>query len=177
MDLTLVSAIVGTVIINYFAYSYINTRDIPFTPLNDIMHDALPYLHKYYMNDILTLIPFVFTLFNLTKDQLKKYFLILSLLYTIRAVTICVTHMPRAQEDCNKNNSVFNSCNDLMFSGHTTLTVVSLLALHTYRGLPLYLIIPYYMTTMFFILAPKHHYTVDILIASVLSVSVFFNLK
>lgn len=175
MDKILLFSILGSLLVNICAYSYINRKEISKTPLQDIIHKRLPCLDRYYMNDVLTITIFIFALFNLNTTQLKRVLLMFAILYTVRAITMCVTHLPAVNKHCK--SAVFNSCHDLMFSGHTTMTVISLLALHTWQNLSLWITIPYYLITAFFILAQRRHYTADVVIASVLSFSVFHNLK
>ena len=175
MDVPFIAAILGTVVLNYYAYRYINSQPIHQTPLEDWAHKLFPHLENYYINDIMTISPFIFALFNLTSGQLRKFIMMFCITYTVRAISFCITHMPAAYE-CDKSN-MFNSCNDLMFSGHTTMTVLSLWALHYWRGLPIWFVAPYFLVTIGFILAPRYHYSSDVLIASVISTSIFHNLK
>lgn len=175
MDKIVLFSLLVAFILNIVAYRVINSRDNVHPPLKDVLHDKLPLLDQYYMNDILTVSIFVFAVFNLSLQQLNKFTIILVILYVLRAFTMCATHIPAVNPRCK--SAIFDSCHDLMFSGHTTMTVVSLLALHYWQNLSLFISIPYYLVTIFFILAQRRHYTTDVIVASVLSFSVFHNLK
>ncbi len=175
MDNIVLFYLLIAVILNFIAYRIINSRDNIHPPLADVLHDQLPFLDHYYMNDVLTISIFVFVVFNLTMPQLNKFFIVLVILYVLRAFTMCATHMPAVNPNCK--SALFDSCHDLMFSGHTTMTTTSLLALHYWVGTPLFIVLPYYLTTIFFILAQRRHYTSDVLIATILSTSVFHNFK
>lgn len=167
--------IAATVIFNILAYKYINSRESIYPPLADVLHNYLPQLDNYYMNDVLTVSIFIFAIFNLTRQQVNKFSMIMIILYLLRAITMCVTHMPAVNENCK--SALFDSCHDLMFSGHTTMTTVSLLALYYWAGWNGIFAILYYLATVFFILAQRRHYTSDVIIATILSVSIFHNLK
>lgn len=175
MNGLLVIGVIICLAINYCSYRYLNNKEISKIPMPDIIHDKLPCLEDYYMNDVLTLTIFIFASFSLNILQAQKFTLIFIILYIIRALTIVVTHIPAVNKKCVK--AIFNSCHDLMFSGHTAMTVVSLMSLHYWHGLSLFVAVPYYLVTIFFILAQRRHYTTDVLMASVLSFSVFHNLK
>jgi hypothetical protein len=163
------------VIVNTIAYNKLLQNTIVDIPLNDIAHNNLPILSNYHLNDVFIVLLTIYTLYKLESKHIERYSIILSLLFIIRAISFSVTHLPSPNVGCNKRN-IHNTCNDLMFSGHTTLLTVSLMALYYWGSISLSPLVLYYLMTITTIILPRKHYTVDILIASVLSCSIFYNL-
>lgn len=170
------SCLLAALSVNSIAYHYLLQNNVEDIPLNDIVHNNLPHLTNYYLNDICVTLLLLYTLFVLDKKHLRKYIIILSLLYSIRAISFSVTQLPSPNIGCKKR-TIHNTCNDLMFSGHTTLLTTSLLALYFWKNIKILPLMLYYLVTIAFVILPRKHYTVDIFIASVLSSSIFYNLK
>jgi len=165
-------------------------------PLPDLYHQALPEnmrdWHEY--SDYIPIIPL--SLFIIT-DRGKnsfKFLLLTAIIYLIRAISFSITVLPSPSVKCKceweKNNEpntmlrgILNiiyqeGCNDLIFSGHTSMMVMSSLFLSYYclnSPLANLLLIIYDIIGFIVIIGTRLHYSVDVFIASVVNVLLFFS--
>ncbi len=101
-------------------------NEIEYPPLLDILHKdwKIPvwipdYLCIYFVMD---------NIFNIVVGNINlyKYIRIWGIYYTLRGITIYITHIPNAMECVLKNDDISNKifypslvyCSDMMFSGH-----------------------------------------------------------
>jgi len=162
--------------------------------LQDVVLQVVPDAYKNYvwLADALTY-PFPLitlgTLALLTKSPdrwiiIRRFFWLTGWLYFVRGILISVTTMPNpAGPSCKviqaENvggtfhllmhliSGKYKSCTDMIFSGHTTILVSCMLTWQLYSHNRLVLIYIYLHTALgvFFVLASRLHYTVDIILA------------
>jgi hypothetical protein len=156
-------------------------KEIPTSyKIHDLLHDILPDINKYhYIIDIIAFIIIIpaFIYFNsdLSIEFLTKFLIIM----LIRSFTIISTVLPkyeRCDETFTLRSFFLGGCYDKIFSGHTSFTL--LLTLMYYRediiNLP-----TLYVTNilnMLLIIATRSHYTIDVLIAFFVTLTIF-NIK
>lgn len=182
----------------YFAIGYINEfvaenqvyYNISAPPLYDRGHNFFPVIKETYANVGLV----VFLLYFITKwgyyypNVLINYLWMISLLFIGRVVILSVTQLPPALPGCstvkkgeNPHFRVFRKswrqCLDYMYSGHTIHCV--LICLFT-----MYLSTNLFEKTFIFgallielslVIASHMHYTSDVLVATLVSVLIFYS--
>ncbi|AFZ81275.1 hypothetical protein BEWA_006840 [Theileria equi strain WA] len=136
---------------------------------------------------IVLFMPFVFAL-----ELLIRFLFLESILYFVRSIFIILTTVPCPHSDCVP--SVYNThwemiqvivlsytgikdtCTDLIVSGHTMSTVMVGIFLMHHSGSYIFngIVILYIKVILFFIIASKYHYTVDVMFGAILSMSLYF---
>lgn len=165
------------------------------TPLFDLYHQVLPEemreWHEY--SDWVPILPLLLFLYLDRGQHCFKFLFMVGILYLLRAISFSVTILPSPSVDCkceweHQPESILRSilnicyqegCNDLIFSGHTSMMIMSSLFL-VYYYLPNY---PLSQCMLFFynvfgvlvIIGTRLHYTVDVYIASIICILLFFS--
>jgi len=181
-------------IIVYLIISYINQfiaqnqiypyEELP--PLYDKLHNILPILSAHLPDIGLIFLVLYFILRWIIKDIsiLINFLWIVSLLFIGRAILISITKFPRILKYCENNNYCFNifmkswnKCPDYMYSGHTIHCV--LIALFTLylpcKYIEKIIIILATIIELIFIIASRMHYTIDVLVALLVTILIFFS--
>ena len=144
----------------------------------DILHEITPDFHDYkYLNDVFVLglvisLFFVPNSISIVKEFLAKFLLIMA----VRALTIIATILPK-HEKCDSNltwsNYIRGQCYDKVFSGHTAFILLGTL-IYLREGIlsfPAFMAIN--LATWTSIVLTRSHYTVDILLAIVITLLVY----
>lgn len=163
-------------------------------PLPDAFHKILPReLRKYHeYSDWVPLVPLL-SFFLVDKFQhIWDFLLLVSIIYIIRAISFSLTVLPSPSTECKCEweyepetflRKVLNffyqeGCNDLIFSGHTSVMVLSSLFLCWYYFSGKYLamsgILLYNIFGILVIIGTRLHYSVDTFIATVVCTLLFF---
>ena len=142
----------------------------------DILHEITPDLHDYRAyNDIilgLTIVSFFFVPFTLIQEFLGKFILIMF----VRALTIVSTILPK-HEKCEPKldwiQMVKGQCYDKVFSGHTAFVLLATLIFlrEGIIGLPMFFLVN--LLNMTSIILTRSHYTIDIILAVVITYLVY----
>ena len=144
----------------------------------DILHEITPDLHDYKaFNDVIlvgTIVSFLFVPNSLAliKEFAGKFLLIM----LVRALTIVSTILPKHQK-CESNltwiHYIKGQCYDKVFSGHTAFVLLATL-IYLREGIlsfPVFLAINFANWSS--ILLTRSHYTVDIILAIVITLLVY----
>ena len=108
-------------------------QNVELPPMYDYGHDVLPNLSSY-RNWVHVLVGILFVVFlikssgRLIADMLLLY----ATLLVLRALTICMTHVPPPRKRCTPYKIwgyYLGGCSDMMFSGHTAFVTLSCLYL------------------------------------------------
>ena len=136
----------------------------------DLVHESTPDLHRYegWVNAIpfLILLSFFFLQngFSLAKEFTSK----LILIWVLRAFTLVTTILPK-HEKCTRRwtwqNCFKGQCYDKVFSGHTSFVFLACLLFYREGVLPFWGLIAILALEIGLILLTRSHYTVDVLIA------------
>jgi hypothetical protein len=103
----------------------------------------------------------------------------ISILYFLRAIFFTSTILPDSSKKCNEN-SAFGGCNDLLFSGHIAISVLTLLYTHHfYQNNYIFRIISvlYISFLSFLILANRNHYTIDVILGILIPYFIFTSIR
>tara|TARA_B100000424_G_C22923106_1_gene491132 strand:- start:25 stop:645 length:621 start_codon:yes stop_codon:yes gene_type:complete len=143
-------------------------------PLYDIIINNIPDYSKYhYLVNLIMLIliiPFII-------DPKLKYFISIfkyfSIIIFLRVITTSVTILPACELNCCKMRNdlmhyIFGHCNDKIFSGHTSLSLILVYLIYKYKLVSnnlLYLFIGIQIFIALLLIITKGHYTIDVLLA------------
>jgi len=164
-------------------------------------HEPLPDVGFYYLPHISTTYPTVllvsFCAYCLVRflrpenfNSIIKLMWCINILFGLRAITFSVTLVPPTTIDCHMRNASMpiewnivkylyldggNTCPDYMFSGHAMYLVLFYLYILKYSDWPLekYVSSVYVPISLIAIISGHIHYTVDVIVAIVLSWFVF----
>jgi hypothetical protein len=158
---------------------YYTKRTHTYPKVYDIAHRFLPKIHPDYevISHIFTfacLTPFLFY-FNL--DVIKVFIGYALIIFLIRDLTTYVTILPRTKTcDTTQNSLIVGGCFDKIVSGHTSAVFLATLIFYKYRiirNIPI--LISMNAINAFLILLTRHHYTIDVIMAFVVTLFVFTN--
>lgn len=167
------------------------------TPLPDIYHRALPHTMREYHEyaDWMPIIPlFLFIFLDRFKNAGIFLFLI-GILYLMRAISFSLTVLPSPETNCKCEwehepetflrkilNFIYQEgCNDLIFSGHTAMMLMSSLFLSWYCSdvynniFAKLLLVLYNILGVIVIIGTRLHYSVDTYISTIITTLLFFS--
>jgi shingomyelin synthase len=165
------------------------------TPLPDLFHNSFPddmrNWHEY--TDWMPFIPLIlFITLDKGKNLLQFLFLI-GVVYVIRFIAFSITILPAPSVICEcewetepetflrrmLNILYQEGCNDLLFSGHTSLMLMSTLFLIHYclddSVIAKLFLIMYNILGIILIIGTKLHYSVDVYLATIITTLLFFS--
>jgi len=169
------------------------TVDSPWRPVSDILAQGLP---------IILCLNSCFMSRTERCKLLVNWLRLISLAYIFRALTVTLTSLPGPAPHCNKSDTYhppfgwhdiatrlgpmvgdYSTCGDLIFSGHTAFTTMTMLCLiKTFRNCKRYRIVRimgflYVGTMATFALSGRKHYSVDIVVAILVSCLTFYRFQ
>ena len=145
-------------------------------PLYDLVQDYAPNLQSYrIIPEILHVIPVVvlayYTAIFWHTQCLSDFFLKHGSLMFLRGILFSVTLLPDSSRMCHLTNHL-GGCFDLMFSGHSTITLLSTLLLAKHFPISNFLkhslFLNVFLTSVLIILC-RNHYTIDVIISLLLT--------
>jgi hypothetical protein len=157
-------------------------------PLYDIVQQNTFNLKRYrIIPEILHFIPVMlflfFTLYSFYNSQysigiesLKKFFTKHGILFYIRPLLFSSTLLPDSSQMCLTSKSL-GSCFDLIFSGHSSIMFLTTYILRDIFNVSLSLFYSLQfnnLLTSFLIIVCRNHYTVDVLLAIIITHFVYF---
>ena len=144
-------------------------------PLHDLGHYYLPDLDNFYsVIDVILGIYIIAFLYYSNIELLKEMSLLMCIIFIFRSILVISTSLPDPSGVCEKKKFQIGYCNDLMFSGHTaTITLISLYLMSIFPNKRNMLILGNIITYIL-IIASKNHYTIDVLIGSYVSTTLYF---
>ena len=178
----LIFSLIFSQIVNY----YVNKRGIEYNQeqLRDPLIDNLPFfkgLDKIY--DLLSLPPVFLTIINFDQYPNDNIFLNLGWIYFLRSLCILVTSIPKLKSckiDYQDPQILFSGgCYDKIFSGHIAFVITFILYLISYSEQSEYKIIYiiYIIVGSLLSLITESHYSIDILISWIVSLTLFLTIN
>ncbi len=179
-----------TIFSTYFHIKYINKTNInEFSSLPDLIVDNIPnFSNNRICNYIIDYMIFFWLapVILYGNNNLKRFFYrFTSIIFFMRALTKFFTIIPSQDNNCSndiKNIDCYirGYCNDKIFSGHTALTLISLLIIIDNKLIDPnfnYLLVFSHLIYVFLILSTKNHYSVDVILSYIITTSLYFNFK
>ena len=155
-------------------------------PLRDVLHDVLPNVQAWRsLPEVLHLLPVLAlgaavlrTADQRALDALRVFLWCHAALLTTRALSFSSTLLPDASQQCRAAavTGWLGGCHDLIFSGHVTIMSLAALVLQhffTVRATSRALLWGAHAAVCGLVIACRNHYSVDVLLAVVLSAAVF----
>lgn len=171
--------VLSCLIINIIGFSYIykhENKNVDNTiQLYDVCHNLFGEIDPYYHNLTDMWINFLLLVIIIkkeTRNDILNFVIVCALSYIIRPIIFSSTLMPSSVKNCKTKNR--RSCNDMMYSGHITLTLLSLLFLWKHNIIDTYVVILGTLIPSYIILATKNHYTSDIIVSIIINTLLFF---
>ncbi|KAJ2739206.1 metalloendopeptidase [Coemansia sp. Cherry 401B] len=167
-----------------------------YTILDDVMLEQLPFISQRWVSDVLVnsaaIIAVTGSVFLAPGWQARMVLLrrigwIMGILYFLRSITISVTTMPPSIDNCRPQEAhsasewarivpmmisgQLSGCTDKLFSGHTSILVISFLVWTRYARHWAFIAYSAVHTVLGIgsVLAVRLHYTVDVVLAVVLT--------
>ena len=142
---------------------------------HDLGHYYLPDLDDYHIiPDIIVGLYIIAFLYFGNIESIKEMALLMCIIFVFRSILVISTSIPDASGICEKKKFQIGYCNDLMFSGHTaTVTLISLYLMSIFPNKRNMLILGNIITYIL-IIASKNHYTIDVLVGSYVSTTLYF---
>ena len=106
---------------------------------------------------------------RLSGSILKALIIVISM----RIITAYVTVLPKSTKGVCKFDGIIGGCHDKMYSGHMSVNVLASIAIIKIFGTDV--ILPVLMTNILsaiMIVASRDHYTVDVILATIISILV-----
>lgn len=144
----------------------------------DIAHKHLPEMTKYSMvSDITTIllvsVPF---LFAKSSKPIIEYLIYAIVIFAIRGIIINLTILPKDKTCVDDNETILGGCYDKIFSGHSASVVLASLVFYKYKiitSVPLLVMMN--VVNNLFLLLSRYHYSVDVIIAIIISFAIYRN--
>lgn len=143
--------------------------------LYDIGHEFLPDFSNYYIIADIFITILVFNVCILYADNFKvlsRFIIMILTLTIIKCFTQILTILPDpSNNECKvKHNAllkrIYGNCNDLMFSGHTAISILCIWFLQNrLKGWLIFLHIILAFVVAFLSITAKNHYSIDIVMA------------
>uniref|UniRef100_A0A6C0BQR6 Sphingomyelin synthase-like domain-containing protein n=1 Tax=viral metagenome TaxID=1070528 RepID=A0A6C0BQR6_9ZZZZ len=130
----------------------------------DTVHDLFEPTSKHLV-EVLLALPILFVLSTRQWSMALRVLHLYCLLMLFRCVLVHATIFPSIDPSCDRPFICLGNCNDYMYSGHTILLTLSVLALVHLRLIPLSLGVAYCFLVMVLITSARNHYFIDTLIA------------
>ena len=158
-------------------------------PLYDSMHNIIPSISdkKTKTKEFTTIVPFLIFLIYILREKnyrvLFDFVKLFAMILFIRSLSFYLTMLPDASKRCDPTivTGINGGCGDLLFSGHTSFQLLSILYLYyyseTWNKYPNTIKIPFLSLipiNAYLILARRDHYSIDILYALIVTYSMFY---
>ena len=148
--------------------------------IHDSLHNILPDMYhlKLYKDLYILLLVIPLMLYSGDKFEIIKeilgFFIPITMLRSIRTYS---TILPKTDERCNSDGHInlFGQCHDHFFSNHTAFVLLVTLIYADHGLIDMTQLGIFNFINMFLIIATKSHYTVDVIFAIFVVVSMYQN--
>ena len=143
--------------------------------LVDVIHNNIPRLPHWVPDIMVWGATLVFILFSPPRQWIQ-FIILFCLLTLLKSIIVQTTVFPTLHRQCNRPFfSPQGNCNDYMYSGHMMMVTLALLFLWRSSGLiTVSTWFIFLLVTAITISAAHNHYTVDVVVAWILTTLVFF---
>jgi hypothetical protein len=184
MNKVLILLLIIVALLYYKTLKYVNHTD---DTIYDVLHNKLPFIEHQELIDGFPIIITIYLIYVLYKTKkfylIKDYTSILFMLFSIRLLLNNVTLIPvikskkqdkeYMKKRCSNKLNITGGCNDYIFSGHMTVTMLSVLFIMLAKQKVDVSLILYSMMSALMIICTHSHYTVDVILAIVITLLTF----
>jgi hypothetical protein len=148
--------------------------------LFDSGFNLIPILNYNFLDDILVVLPLFLCIYY--KIDFSEFLFMLTIIYVLREITTSITLLPPTPQCFERNRNkmvtfelitkVSGTCNETIFSGHTSLMLLAFLfVLPKIKSNVFKIIIYIYaLLTSFVIISLRSHYSIDVIVAWVICI-------
>ena len=142
----------------------------------DITHEYLPTIPDYYISDIMILLQILFSITHLPFGDLEEIMAVMSIVQFFRCICSISTVLPplKRYEDKVRIGGVNGSGTEYIFSGHASYACATFIYL--WRAGYKHPLAIYNFISQYIICASKNHYTVDVVLAWIITPLVWKNI-
>lgn len=145
----------------------------------DIIHSNFPKIHAPYLSDSLVAFQLVKTVNNITVDNLNEILVIISIVQFLRSICSISTVLPplKHYSDKYRLGGINGSGTEYIFSGHASYSALTSIYLYKNGITSFFSIFVYNILSQFLIIATHNHYTVDIILAWIITPLIYGNIR
>lgn len=149
------------------------------TRVRDIIIDNVPLLNQTYLSDFLTLLPVLYMISILPVEQFPEFFTVMSVVQLSRCLCMASTILPPLKDyhDKYRLGGINGTGTEYIFSGHASYSALIFIYMCLYTGIPVYVLIIYNLISQGCIIVSRNHYTVDIVLAWIITPLIWGNLR
>lgn len=144
----------------------------------DLLHTYIPPLKLTYLSDILVLAQTVFASALVDSQTLAEMLLIMSIVQFFRSICSISTALPPLKNygDKYRIGGLNGTGTEYIFSGHACYSSISAIYLYNRNIIGLFSLIVYNCISQLSIIITRNHYTVDVILAWIITPLVWGNL-
>lgn len=149
------------------------------TKIIDIVHNNFSVIKYHYISDFLVFLEVLFGFAKLDTYSIKEIFLIMSVIQVLRSICSISTILPplKNYHDKIRFYGVNGSGTEYIFSGHASYSAIFSLYLYSKNILGLYILFLYNFISQFLIIVSRNHYTIDVVLAWIITPLLYNNLQ
>ena len=148
--------------------------------LYDSGFNYIPVLNYQFLDDILVSLPLIFGLYY--NINFNEFLFVLTIIFVLREITTTITLLPPTPSCYQRNydkmtkskwiTRISGTCNETIFSGHTTLMLLMILFILPKIKSNIFKIIIYIyaVVTSLVIVSLRSHYSIDVILAWVICI-------
>ena len=174
------------IIVRILIYNYKNTRFLKIynkdneNNLYDVGFNYIPKMNLHYSDDILVMLPVILCIYS--KINWSQFFFMLTIIFILREITTTITLLPptpycfeNVRNKMEKNKilaKISGACNETIFSGHTSIMLLSFLFVLPKIKSNLFKIFIYIYSiiTSLVIISLRGHYSIDVFLAWIICI-------
>jgi hypothetical protein len=151
----------------------------PDTKIVDIIHNNFQIINYPYISDFLILIQTIYVLTIMDSESLSKTFFIMFIVQICKGLCSISTVLPQLKryEDKYRLGGINGSGTEYIFSGHACYSCLSAFYLYFEKNFNGLFLIFYNLISQFLIILTRNHYTVDVILAWIITSLVYFNIE
>lgn len=144
----------------------------------DIIHYNLPKIKLPYLSDSLILLQTIFTILVIDMETFDEMLLVMSIVQVLKGFCSVSTVLPplKNYHDKYRLGGINGTGTEYIFSGHASYSALTTIYLYKYRISP-YTLFLYNLISQFLIILTHNHYTVDVLLAWIITPLVYGNVQ
>lgn len=149
------------------------------TKIVDIIHNNFRIFKYHHSSDFLIFLQILFGIIKLEIYTIKEILLLMSIIQFLRSICSITTVLPPLKN--YKDKIRFGGLNgygtEYIFSGHASYSAVTTLFLYSENILGFYTLFLYNCISQLLIVVSRNHYTIDVLLAWIISSLLYSNLQ
>jgi hypothetical protein len=157
---------------------YYNEKNLNKNRIIDYIHENTKEINTY-ISDILILFQIIYSMSCFSLEIIEKCLFILSIIQFLRILCFTTTILPPLKKDKIRVFGMNGNGSEYIFSGHACYSCITFLYLFLeYKEkINIYFLIIYNIISQSCIIISRNHYTVDVILAWIITTSFTFNVE